>query len=231
MELSFTDLIELVKDALNSVSNGNLPENIQYLLSWVILLLFSLFVIYVFVFLFAKIVSIVRDELLPLFYNVEKRRRLGRRQRFADQIEHEIRRLNSLEEWSDYRYTELEAEVEAEGTRHSKWVPFLMRRDQLRRESSLTNALRQSTERLILVEGTPGSGKSVALRHVALALAKDAMHSRTINSVIPIFVNLKSLRREDRNGSLLPIDQNLIRNFVLDVLNRANDRDIESFLE
>jgi hypothetical protein len=44
-------------------------------------------------------------------------------------------------------------------------------------------------------EGDPGSGKSVALRHLALKMAKIAAGSRSLKSVIPIFVNLKELNR------------------------------------
>src|SRR5437660_975218 len=47
-----------------------------------------------------------------VFYDAEQKRRIERRRNFADYVEHEIRRLGLLEEWRDYRFTELEAEVE-----------------------------------------------------------------------------------------------------------------------
>lgn len=137
------------------------------------------------------------------------KRYLLRRQRFAEHIEHEIRRLNSLEEWRDYRFAELEAEVEAEGESR---VGLLKRtRSGLRREKSLSTALQNSTERLILVEGEPGSGKSVALRHVALTMAKEAINSKDPNKLIPIYINLKELVREhvelNRNPTMLEMKQ------------------------
>jgi len=169
------------------------------------------------------------DWFSSLFYKAEDKRRVAQRQRFADHVESEIRRLNNLEAWSDYRFAELEAEVEAEGRQRIYGMfPFLRQsRSGLRREKSLSRALETSQERLILVEGEPGSGKSVALRHVAQSMAHKAMKARTTTQTIPIYVNLKELKPD--KGEI--VDRNLIQAFVLRSLNRANDRDIEEFLE
>ncbi|HSG42058.1 MAG TPA: NACHT domain-containing protein [Anaerolineales bacterium] len=177
----------------------------------------------------SKIKTLWTKELAPLFYNPEEKRRVARRRRFADHVESEIRRLNNLEAWSDYRFAELEAEVEAEGRqRIYSLLPFLQRsRSGLRRERSLSKALETSQERLILLEGEPGSGKSVALRHVTQSMARRAMKARSSKSTIPIYINLKELKPQKDEV----IDRNLIQAFVLKSLNRANDRDIEEFLE
>lgn len=158
-----------------------------------------------------------------------EKQRMDRRRRFADHIESEIRRLNNLEEWRDYRFTELEAEIEAEGRRRTfSLFPFFSKTGSgLRREQSLSKALEVSQERLILLEGDPGSGKSVALRYVAQSMARRAMKAKNTKSVIPIYVTLKELERNEDQV----IDRNLIETFVLKSLNRANDRDIEEFLE
>jgi hypothetical protein len=164
-----------------------------------------------------------------LFYDAEKKRKRRRRQQFANHIYSEIKRLNNLEAWSDYRFAELEAEVEAEGKgKIFSFVPFLKRtRRGLRRERSLSKALKSSQERLILLEGDPGSGKSVALRYVAQSMVKKAMDAININTIIPIYINLKELVRPGETQ----IDRKLIQTFVLNSLNRVNDRDIEEFLE
>ncbi|HKZ82903.1 MAG TPA: NACHT domain-containing protein [Anaerolineae bacterium] len=177
----------------------------------------------------SKITKVWTEDLRPRFYNPEAKRRSERRRRFADHLESEIRRLNNLEEWRDYRFTELEAEVEAEGRRRAfGTLPFLQRtRSGLRRERSLSKALESSQERLILLEGEPGSGKSVALRYVAQSMARRAMRARSISSVIPIYINLKELQRRPEEA----IDRKLIYSFILKTLNRVNDRDIEEFLE
>ncbi len=229
MDFSFTDLIDLILRALRVVFPEDIPEVLLIVMAWGVLLLSALFVTYLFIWLITKIIKLVKNELIPLFYNEENKHRRDRRCLFAEHVEHEIRRLNNLEAWSDRRFTELEAEVEAEGNRVS-WLPFISRYDALRREPSLSEALRRSKERLILLEGEPGSGKSVALRHVTLMMAQKAMRDRKLKTVIPIYINLKTLESK-RNGTKQSIDQNLIRDFVLQTLNRANDRDIEAFLD
>ena len=176
-----------------------------------------------------KIKDLWTQNLWPLFYNREQKRHTQRRRNFAGFIESEIERLGRQEEWKDYRFAELEAEVEAEGNRRIfSVVPFLKRTNSsLRREKSLSKAISSSQERLILVEGEPGSGKSIALRHVATMMAARAKNAHNANSIIPIYVNLKELGRPDG----MPIDRNLIRYFVLKSLTRINDRDIDKFLD
>src|SRR5215469_7038889 len=94
-------------------------------------------------------------EYLTLFYDREEKQRCAHRKYFAEHIESEMVRLGRQEEWKDYRFTELEAEVEAEGHRRVfSFIPFLKRTtSSLRREKSLSKALASSQERLILVEG------------------------------------------------------------------------------
>lgn len=189
-----------IEAMLRQIFGGEMPTVIQigaYLLIGLLLLWVALF-------LLSHIKRLLVEILEPLFYQPEEKRRMLRRRRFAEHIEREIRRLNSLEEWRDYRFTELEAEVEAEGKqRIASFFPFLHRtRSGLRREKSLSKALKSSQERLILVEGDPGSGKSVALRHVALRMARKAMKSRSHHAVIPIYVNLKELVREQLGHQL-----------------------------
>jgi hypothetical protein len=166
--------------------------------------------VWCFLFIISKITDLWTEKfqplLQPLFYDREEKRRSARRQRFADHVESEIRRLNNLEEWRDYRFAELEAEVEAEGRRRAfGLLPFVTRtRSGLRRERSLSKALESSQERLILLEGAPGSGKSVALRYVAQAMARRAMKASSTQSLIPIYINLKELaRRTGATGGVL----------------------------
>jgi predicted NACHT family NTPase len=97
----------------------------------------------------------------------------------------------------------------------------------LKREKSLSTALRKSQEKIILLEGEPGSGKSVALRHVALDIARRAIKSNDPESLIPFYINLKELRRENNQ----PINRQTIERFVIASLKRINDRDIDKFLD
>src|SRR6202012_1111930 len=72
-----------------------------------------------------------------------------------------------------------------------------------------------------------GAGKSVPLRHVAQNVASRASVSKRSNAELPIFVNLKELKC----GEEEIVDRTLIRKFILQSLNRINDRFIDEFLE
>jgi len=178
----------------------------------------------------SRIKSLWLEQFWPLFYDADALKGRELRRRFADHVESEVRRLNNLEQWSDHRFAELEAEVEAEGssaTPSLRGLLGLKRRNTLRRENSLSDALANSSERQVLLEGDPGSGKSVALRHLTKVLASKAMFAKRMDSAIPIYVNLKELARNDEQE----INKDLIRSFVLHVLNRTNSRDVSEFLD
>ena len=226
MEFDFTGFLEIVAKALKILFGGQIPGYISNALALCVILLAFLIVAYASLWLFINIIDLLNDKLKPYFYDTSKKRRQNRRQRFAEHIRSEIIRLNNQESWEDYRFTELEAEIEAQG-KYRQPLPFLASRESLSREKSLSHALKKTTEKLILLEGEPGSGKSVALRHLTLKLAKKASDSKNLKTIIPLYINLKGLAR--RNGE--PIDQNLIRAYIYKTLNRVNSRDVETFLE
>ncbi len=144
-----------------------------------------------------------------------RRESVWKRKRFADHIESQMRRLAEKEEWRDDRYAELEAELEVIGGRRV-----------LRRLPSLSHALRKSNARIALLEGEPGSGKSVAMRHLAQRMAYEVMRSPSRSAVIPLYVNLKRFRP----GAAQPTTED-VRQFVFEAVNPGRDRDIERYLE
>lgn len=155
-------------------------------------------------------------------------RRAQRRSIFAAFVEGRIRDLDNKEEWSDHRFTELEAEVEtlggeAESKRRQRLAP---RARGLRRERSLSVALRKSHDKLILLKGDPGAGKSVALRHLVRRMSKEAADKPTLDSIIPLYVNLKALQVDD----LDELDAARIHDFVLERLQDGADVDVHRFL-
>ncbi|MDJ0509802.1 MAG: NACHT domain-containing protein [Crocosphaera sp.] len=224
------DLIKPLKEWISQTffEGKELPNLLDLGIDYLFGLILLSMLIWLLMFIFSKIKRLWIEDFWPLFYKPEQKRRRLKRQRFAGYLEDEIKKLNRREEWKDYRFTELEAEIEAEGRRKkSSFISFIQTPKRgLRREKSLSKALRFSTERLILVEGEPGSGKSVALRHVTQKLAKKANTSNNLKSVIPLYINLKKLERDSQE-----IDRNLIESFVIQELNRINDRDIEEFLD
>lgn len=224
----FQKIIDSTKAVLGLIFGDDIPQWALQMLGYILLSIIMLLMIWMFAFILSKLKALWVHDLSPILYRDEIKRRSENRRRFAGHIEREIERLNSLEYWGDHRFSELEAEVEAEGRRRSRGLsPFNRGTSSgLTHKRSLSKALQSSDERLLLLEGEPGSGKSVALRHVALVEARRAKSSRHIDSIIPIYVNLKGLTRPDGEA----IDKNLIESFVLRSLNRANDRDIEEFL-
>ncbi|WP_433267073.1 NACHT domain-containing protein [Actinosynnema sp. CS-041913] len=150
------------------------------------------------------------------------RRRARRRALFADHVESGLRRLAEREEWRDSRYAELEAELEV--FTPARFLPFRRVARGLRRVPSLSEALRRSDERVLLLEGDPGAGKSVALRHLAQRMAAEAMRGPTERGTIPVYVDLKTF------APTHPPTSEDVREFVFASLNRARDRDVEQFL-
>jgi len=224
--MGYKEVADTVYELLRLVFGGHAPAAIVRVAAVSLALFGAVYLSYALLVGIGKLRRVWLDEISPMFYNATRKRLVSRRQRFADHLESELRRLNNDEEWRDYRYAELEAEVEAEGDTTYWPVWRLWRRSTLRREHSLSHALAKSVERLILLEGDPGAGKSVALRHVARRLASVAMHSRSARTVIPLYVNLKTLDRPATNA----IGPELIERHVLQTLNRFNSRDIDEFL-
>jgi predicted NACHT family NTPase len=171
------ELINLIATFKQLISelffNGQEPQWLASAINYSLLLLLLLLGLWGVLVVIGQCIKIWAEQIRPLYYDQAQKKRLRDRQRFANHIEQEIRQLNSREEWKDYRFTELEAEVEAEGKRLRLLpLPFIRStRRGLRREQSLSKALELSGERLILLAGDPGSGKSIALRHVAEKLA------------------------------------------------------------
>jgi hypothetical protein len=225
--LDLTKIIEMAKRALALIfgSDSAIPRPFLVTLGVLILLAVLVYAVYGLAYAASKIGNLWTDDIKPKLYNHHEKQRSVRRRYFADHIEREMRRLDAQEDWRDYRFADLEAEVESEASR--RWTILGRSRGRgPRREKSLARALTRSDERLILLEGDPGAGKSVALRHLARDIAGDAMKSKNVDSLVPLYVNLKGLQRPP--GDL--VDRNLIEKYVRKVLNR-NDRAIEEFLD
>src|SRR5271165_481539 len=227
--LDLKKLIEGINEVLKLFFRNNVPNWISPTIGYILVLVLVLLGVWGLLHVAAKIRELWVEKFLPRRYKPEDKRRVKLRRLFAAHIRDLLVRLNSREDWKDFRFTELEAEIEAEGTQKFS-LPFLHLnpgQEAFRREPSLSTAMRKSRERLILLEGEPGSGKSVALRHLALHVTESAIRSRSKHSLVPIYVNLKGLERHRMQS----VDRALIEEFVLSTLRAANDRDIDEFLD
>ncbi len=187
------------------------------------------------------------EQIRPIWYSESEKTRAELRRRFARFVVSELNRISRLEaleaeqpnEGSALdkpvsRFAELEAEVETHGRRNSFWFPHPLDRifaqnhpSDLRREKSLSRALQKTKERRILLEGDPGSGKSVTLRYLALKLARKAEKGKNSDTIVPIYVDLKRLKRQRGEA----IDRALIERFVKETLKRINAGAVDDFLE
>jgi hypothetical protein len=224
-----SEWIKIIEFALKALFGDHVPSFVVPLIGGLLLVAILCAVVVAILIAAAKAKDVWIEKFRPLSYSPEEKRRNRDSRLFANHVLREINQRNLSENWKDEEFAELEAEIEAEGQRRYL-LPFreLFRVPTgIRREPSLTLALERSSERLILLEGDPGAGKSVALRHVAQNIATRASKAKQSNSALPIFVNLKELKCEEQE----PVDRDLIRNFILQSLNRINDRFIDDFLD
>ncbi|RSM90660.1 hypothetical protein DMH04_04140 [Kibdelosporangium aridum] len=155
----------------------------------------------------------------------QDQRRAQRRARFADYIEGQMRRLGEKEEWRDNQYAELEAEIEVRRSKRRGLLRSKHRLEDVRRLPSLSRALESVTDRIVLLEGDPGSGKSVALRHLTQMMALRLVRKPSEEEVIPLYINLKEF---NRGPCVTAAD---VRQLVFKQLNRGQNRDIDRYLE
>ena len=175
----------------------------------------------------AKALDAYKNSGLPLTFDRKKRAKVRRRKQFCTVLNSDLATLAKTENWNDQYFTDLEAEVEFEGEYYLSSLHRLLRRKSrgLRRVPSLIQAIDSSAERALLLVGDPGSGKSVALRHLAHQMAQRGMRSANPNSKVPLYVNLKELGAAPRAGPTA----DFIKEFVLDNIRRG-DADTVSFV-
>ncbi len=157
---------------------------------------------------------------LPVAISAEKKAKIRQRQQFCGVLRSDLASIAKAENWNDQFFTDLEAEVEAEGYYYTSAFNRLVRKKTsgLRKEPSLIKSIDRSAEQFLLLVGSPGSGKSVALRHLAHQLAERAIKSSGASERIPLYINLKEL------PSVKPekLTSDFIKEFVLDNIRRGD---------
>ncbi|WP_454733796.1 MULTISPECIES: NACHT domain-containing protein [Cupriavidus] len=168
----------------------------------------------------SKLIETYKASGLPRFMGREQRLKIRRRSQFCAVLEADLTNLTKAESWNDQYFTDLEAEVETEGGYYiSPLHRFLGKVSTgLRKERSLIKAISSSSERAIQLTGEPGSGKSVALRHLAGQLAVRAKASKAKVTLVPLYINL----REITVPTGAPITADTIRDFILDNIRRGD---------
>lgn len=175
-----------------------------------------------------KAMEAYKSSGFPLWLNQNNKYGVRRRKQFSAVLDSDLAFLAKSESWNDQHFTDLEADVETEGGYYaSSWDKMRRKRSYgLRRERSLISAITSSAERAMQLIGEPGSGKSVALRHLAKQFTEQGKKSNDKNAVVPLYVNLREL---DNNftGDITADD---IRQFVLDNIRRG-DADTTAYVK
>ena len=171
-----------------------------------------------------ELILTVREKSIALgfltYLSREQRSELRRRQQFCGALVADLAALAKTENWNDQFFTDLEAQIEAEGRFYATHLQRLLRRPSrgLRRVPSLIKAIDSSAEDHLLLIGEPGSGKSVALRHLAHRYALRAQRSRSPDAKIPLYINLKELPPPPATG----LNVAFVKQFVLDNVRRGD---------
>src|SRR6267378_2704383 len=96
-----------------------IPWYIKFPLGVLVFLALSASILLILLAAVSKIKEIWAEKLIPYTYKPEQRGRAANRRTFARYLSREIINRNIAERWRDEEFTDLEAEVEAEGDRRS----------------------------------------------------------------------------------------------------------------
>lgn len=175
----------------------------------------------------AKLIDSYKSSGLPLWQKKSNKTSIKKRKQFCAVLEADLSYLAKAENWNDQYFTDLEAEVETEGGYYASALDKLRKKKSfgLRKERSLIHAITTSTERAMQLVGEPGSGKSVALRHLAKQFAERGRKSNDKNSVVPLYINLREIELANKED----VNADSIREFILDNIRRG-DSDTSAFV-
>ncbi|MER6024656.1 hypothetical protein [Streptomyces sp. NPDC001851] len=113
--------------------------------------------------------------------------------------------------WLDESFVELTAIVEDVDGYAAPGRLGLLRRRGRYATSPLTQVLAEPKTNLVLLQGAPGAGKSVALRQHAKARLSDIRDGRTPDAPLPLYVNLRELKAKPDE-----INAQLLRRYVVE---------------
>ncbi|MGJ7249537.1 NACHT domain-containing protein [Morganella morganii] len=206
---------------------------------WVVLIVASIIILIFLFTMMLKAFGILIDKVVtfieiykkngfPVWINKKNKIIVRRRKQFCSVLDADLSYLAKAENWNDQYFTDLEAEVETEGGYYASTIDKLRKKKSfgLRKERSLIRALKFSSERAMQLVGEPGSGKSVALRHLAKQFAEQGKKSSDKNAIVPLYINL----REMEFGDISEISVDSVRQFILDNIRRG-DADTSSFVK
>lgn len=160
-----------------------------------------------------------------MFLSREKKDLIRKRKGFCQMLQSDVVSLSKAESWNDQFFTDLDAEVEAEGLFFASSFDRIRKKSStgIRRIPSLMRAIETSDDQFVVLIGEPGSGKSVALRHLAMEMTRATIKSKGMVASVPLYINLKELEPPGELGFTAAY----VKQFVLDNVRRGDADTVE----
>lgn len=236
-KLSFAEkALGAAERGFNLLWSSDRPQDIWHWLLLIFILVVGAGIVLIFVLktlgnvieLLVKFSEAYKTSGLPVWLSKQNKSRVRRRKQFCAVLDADLAYLAKAENWNDQYFTDLEAEVETEGGYYASALDRLRRKKSfgLRKERSLIRAINSSTERAMQLVGEPGSGKSVALRHLAKQFAEQGRKSNDKNATVPLYINLREMDISDTDA----VNADSVREFVLENIRRG-DADTSAFVK
>jgi hypothetical protein len=125
-----------------------------------------------------------------------------------------LKNLESLESglpWEAETYTEIRATIESvdSPTRVRSWLRSIRRATVVYRTTSLSSALRHEREQIILLQGAPGAGKSVAMRQFAREVLEQVARGRSRECPLAIYASLGDYAPPDGSADVKSLREHI----------------------
>lgn len=178
--------LTMAPSELIEFARSSLPAGLATLLvGAIVLLLLTLWIAKLCRSLWAQVLF----PLWTLLYPRKLKRRINARKSCARWVATQVRQASAFDQFSDEQFTTLEASVEYTSRKRGR---LLLGGRNTPQVDDLSVALDGVTS-LVVLEGPPGSGKSVALRHIAENLARAVIRHPWGRGRLPLYINLRDM--------------------------------------